>query len=79
MNIAKDFADYLVSLSKGTFGTDIFIGSLPQDAPEKCYWIVNAGGSPQPKIVTGERIKEYQLNVFIEILMVRMCITRLRI
>lgn len=64
MNIAKVFVDYLASQGKGTFGTDIFIGSLPAGAPDVCYWVTAAGGSPQSKNPTGEMVKEYVLSVF---------------
>lgn len=65
MNIAKAFVDYLVEYqSLGAFGTDIFIGSLPDDAPDACYWVTSAGGNSQSKNVTGERIKTYLLNVY---------------
>lgn len=64
MNIARDFADQLISLGFGTtFGTDVFIGGAPQEANE-CWWIVSAGGSPEVRNQTGEVRKNYILNVF---------------
>jgi hypothetical protein len=64
MNIARSFVTLMESLSFGTFGTDIYIGSAPQDAPDPCWWVVSSGGSPQTKNSTPELQKSYLLNVF---------------
>ena len=65
MNIAKDFADYLITQGFGTvFGTDVFVGGVPANAPDASWWVVSAGGSPETRNQTGEVRKNYILNVF---------------
>ena len=64
MNIAKAFVEYMVDLSMGTFGTDIFIGNIAIDAPNKAWWVLSNGGASLTKNSTGERIKNYTLSVY---------------
>jgi len=65
MNIAKDFADYLITQGFGSaFGTDVFVGGVPANAPNNAWWVVSAGGSPETRNHTGEVRKNYTLNVF---------------
>lgn len=46
MNSAsEDIKDFLVSAGVGTFGTDIFIGPIP-DAPDNCIGIIDTSGMP---------------------------------
>jgi len=63
MNVAKSFVNYMEDLSMGNFGTDIFIGVIPI-APDKAWWVISGGGSSTRKNHTGERIKDYILNVY---------------
>lgn len=63
-NIAKSFVEYMEDLSMGTFGTDIFIGNVPLETPDKAWWVNSAGGSTITKNSTGERLKNYILNIF---------------
>lgn len=64
MNIARSFVTHMESLALGTFGTNIFIGGVPENAPSTCWWVITAGGASAPKNNTGERIKAYTVNVF---------------
>ena len=64
MNIAKSFVEYMEAQALGTFGTDIYIGVIPQGAPDKCYWLTTSGGTPQSRNQTGEVIKNYVIDVF---------------
>lgn len=64
MNITKSVALYLQSLAFATLGTDMYIGSVPQDGPEIAWWLTSAGGSPQNRNDTGELIKKYSVNVY---------------
>ncbi len=63
MNIAKDFVEYMESLGLGTFGTNIFISQAPS-SPDNLWWIVGVGGNSVTKNSTGERVKDYRLNVY---------------
>ena len=64
MNIVEAFVDYLEEKEFGTLGTDIFISSVPQEAPDKCFWLISAGGSPQDENATGEMIKSYIVSLY---------------
>ena len=64
MNLTRDFAEYLQDNLFAVFGTDLFIGGVPKNAPGSCWWIVSAGGTPVIKNQTNEKIKSYIINVF---------------
>lgn len=64
MNITEAFIDYLEYLSVGTFGTDLFIGGIQQDAPDDCWWVILDGGTLTSQNMTGETFKEYSLRIF---------------
>lgn len=64
MNITRAFIEYMEGLGLGTFGTDIFIGGAPLGATDPIWWAISAGGNSDPKNNTGERIKNYTVDVF---------------
>jgi hypothetical protein len=64
MNIAESFAQYMEDQGFGTLGTDLFIASVPQNAPDSCWWIVLAGGAPDFRNETGEMMKDYTIEVY---------------
>ncbi len=65
MNIARAFVKYMEEdLLLGTFGEDIFIGSAPLDGPDPCWWVVSSGGASSIKAQTGEKMKNYTLNIY---------------
>jgi len=64
MNITKAFADYMTLQGYGTFGSTLFIGGVPLDAPDTCWWIVSSGGNTLAKNGTGEKQKNYLISVF---------------
>lgn len=64
MTVAKAIAQWMEDNNFGVLGTNLFIGSVPKDAPKASWWIVGGGGTPVVKAQTGERIKEYIFNVF---------------
>ena len=64
MNIAEAFVEYMEDLSMGTLGSTIYINSVPQEAPDACWWVVKSGGSPVRKNSTGERVKDYTLSIY---------------
>lgn len=63
-NITHDFAAYLQVQGYGTLGTSLFIGVVPQDAPDACFWVLSSGGSNQSRNNTGERVKNYTISLF---------------
>lgn len=64
MNINKSFATYMEDQGYGTFGDDLYIGGVPLEAPDVCWWIISGGGASEPKNTTGERQKRYIVSVF---------------
>lgn len=64
MNIARSFVQYLEDNGWATFGDDIFIGGVPQEAPDTCWWVVLSGGTSENKYITGENVKNYRLNLY---------------
>lgn len=64
MNIAKAFVDWLQGLGYGTFGTDLYIGGVPLDAPTSAFWVLSAGGAPKKKNQTNEMRKDYVISLF---------------
>src|SRR4030067_2594247 len=64
MNISRSFVTYLEGLGYGTFGTDIFIGGVPVEAPDPCFWVLSAGGATERKNVTGGRVKRDLVALF---------------
>lgn len=63
-NITKSFADFLDTEGYGIVGTDIYIGGIPLNAPDPCWWIVSSGGNNKSKNQTGEKQKNYIISVF---------------
>jgi hypothetical protein len=64
MNITEAFKDFLVAEGFGTFGSDLFIGTVPKSAPNNCMWILSAGGSPISRNITNNKQKQYIVSVF---------------
>ena len=64
MNITHSFAQYMQAQGYGTLGTSLFIGVVPQDAPDACFWVISSGGTNQSRNNTGERVKNYLISVF---------------
>lgn len=62
-NISKAFAEYIENEGFGSFGTSIFIGSMPV-TPNKAFLIKSAGGNLDKSNKTGELLKNYVLNIF---------------
>lgn len=67
MTIKQAFALYMVSLDLGTVTGDarnIYKNGVPEGAPDKCWWLRGGGGSPTHRNNTGERVKDYVVDVF---------------
>lgn len=65
MNIVESFAAYLESsLDDVVIGDNLFIGGVPQEAPDSCWWVTASGGSAETKLETGEMVRNYQIDVF---------------
>lgn len=63
MTIQRSIAKWMQDNGFGTFGTNLFIGSVPQNAPSASWWILGGGGASSIKAQTGERVKQYIFSV----------------
>lgn len=64
MNITEAFIPYLETVTGSIFGQGLHIGGIPISAPEAGWWVVSSGGSPESDNQTGEKIKNYTLDIF---------------
>lgn len=62
--VGEAFVKFLEDKNVGTFGDDLFLGQLPQDAQDECWLVVVAGGSPELVTADGGMIKVYTFNVY---------------
>jgi hypothetical protein len=63
MNITREFAGFMENEGFGTVGQDIFLSTAPK-SPDKCFWLLSGGGSPEINNETGEKVKNYLISVF---------------
>lgn len=64
MNITEAFANYMITKGYGTaLNTDVFIGVIPLNAPDKVWRLLSGGGNATQKNVTGEKLKNYIIQV----------------
>ncbi|MFA9228860.1 MAG: minor capsid protein [Agathobacter rectalis] len=59
MNIKKAFQQFMIDNGY----TDVFIGGAP-DSPAACWWILGGGGNSISKNTTGQKQKNYLLNIY---------------
>lgn len=65
MNITKSFAEFMQANSYGSLtGKTLFIGGAPLDVADAIWWIISGGGSSSSTNATGQRMKNYLINVF---------------
>lgn len=62
--VGEAFIDFLADQTVGTFGTDLFLGELPLDAPDEAWLVVVSGGNPEVVTVDGAMIKLYTFNIY---------------
>lgn len=62
--VGEAFIKFLESKSVGTYGTDLFLGQLPLEAPDEAWLVVVAGGNPELVTADGGMIKVYTFNVY---------------
>lgn len=65
MNIAESVIQYIIDLGFATaLNDDIFIGGISQNAPNASWWVITSGGNPVSKNATGEKVKNYLVDIF---------------
>lgn len=61
--LSEALIEFLVNNGTGTFGLDLFLGQVPDTAPDTCYWLITSGGTPIQKMPTGEKVKQYFASI----------------
>ena len=61
--IGEAFVNYLEGLQVGDIGVDLFLGSVPLNAPEDCMWVITSGGAPEIVTPIGGMIKTYIFDI----------------
>lgn len=65
MNIAREVVRYMEDeLGLGSFGQDLFVGGAPKGSKNAIWWVLSAGGTVETDTFTGEKIKNYLVDVF---------------
>lgn len=64
VTVSESFVKFLEDQNIATFNTDLFLGQVPQNAPDQTYWVITSGGSPIMKLRTGEKVKQYFISVY---------------
>lgn len=72
MTLAGAFTIYLASVTGSTFGQDLFSGQAPSSnstlpngsqVPDALWWFTTSGGAPETKLVSGEKVNSYLIEV----------------
>lgn len=62
--VGEAFVKFLEDKGIGTFGTDLFLGELPQEAPDESWLLIVSGGQPDTVTLDGGMIKVYTFNIY---------------
>lgn len=62
--VGEAFIKFLEDMSIGTFGTDLFIGEMPLEAPDDAWLVIVSGGAPDVVTLDGGMIKLYTFNIY---------------
>ena len=62
--VGEAFIKYFEEEGIGTFGTDLYLGKLPLEAPDEAWLVVVSGGSPELQLIDGGMIKLYTFNIY---------------
>lgn len=62
--VGEAFTSFLQDKGIGAFGTDLFLGELPQDAPDNSWLVVVGGGNPEVVTLDGSMVKLYTFNIY---------------
>lgn len=62
--VGEAFVKFLEDKGIGAFGTDLFLGELPQTAPDNSWLVVVGGGNPEVVTLDGAMIKLYTFNIY---------------
>lgn len=62
--VGEAFIEFLQDKGYGTFGTDLFLGEMPLDAPDEAWLVTVGGGNPEMVTLDGAMLKLYTFNVY---------------
>lgn len=62
--VGEAFIKFLEDKAIGSFGTDVFFGEMPHDAPDDSWLVVVSGGNPDTVMLDGGMIKVYTFNIY---------------
>lgn len=62
--VGEAFVKFLEIKGIGTFGTDLFLSQLPEEAPDNSWLVVVGGGNPEVVTLDGGMIKLYTFNIY---------------
>ena len=62
--VSESFIKWMEDNGFGTFGTDIFLNQIPDDAIDNAFWVVTAGGEVASKNVSAESIQQFSTQVY---------------
>lgn len=65
--VSQAFRKWMGANGFGTLAGDeanIYINNVPDDAPDKSWWIVTAGGDVSNLLVTKESVQQFVIQVF---------------
>lgn len=62
--VGEAFIKFLQDKGIGTFGTDLFLGELPLEAPDDAWLVTVGGGNPELVTVDGSMLKLYTFNIY---------------
>lgn len=62
--VGEAFIKFLEDESVGTFGTDLFLGEMPLDAPDNSWLVIVSGGGPEKVTLDGGMLKLYTFNIY---------------
>lgn len=62
--VSESFIAWLESKSIAIFGTNLYLNQVPDEAPDRCFWVLTSGGTPIQKLQSGEKVKQYFCSVY---------------
>lgn len=62
--VGEAFIKFLEDLGVGTFGTDLFLGEVPEPTPDDTWLLIVSGGTPDTVTLDGGMIKIYTFNIY---------------
>lgn len=62
--VGEAFRDFLVDKGIGTFNVDLYLGEMPDDAPDDAWLILVSGGNPETITLDGSMMKLYTFSIY---------------